>query len=179
MHVEGDETAEFGVFDVFLHLADEQGLGDHARPFELGVGILKIAGGELAFFVLGHFGVALGSFRLDFGESELAGFELVLHCLDFRGIGSRGGRGSDRRGGLEHLDLFFELQPFLLLPEFRHLGLETGDFRRRGVFHPGGHALPRHRKRAQKQRYGGAKEKFHRVHGRDGGREPAGCQRGG
>ena len=78
---------------------------------------------------------------------------------------------------LRLLDFFFELQFVLLLAEFGDLFFEAGEFIRRGVFDAVVHALPRHRQRAQQQRDGGAKEKFHRVHAGDDGWPGHECQR--
>jgi hypothetical protein len=94
----------------------------------------------------------------------------------FRLAWGRGGRGL--RHAFELLDLFFELQLVLLHTQLRHLLPEPRDFILRRVFDAVAHALPGHRKRAEQQRDGGPKEKFHRVHAGDGGCGSGGCQRG-
>lgn len=172
---EGDEAAVLGVFDVFLDAADEEGFGDHACAAEFGVAFFEVALGEEAFFLDFEFAFALDAVLdgFEFLDGVFGGLEFAFHGVELGGVGEDGSGV-----GLELLDLFFEFDAVLFGAELGDLSLEAGDFVRRGVLHSLGHVHEGHAERTKKEGDGGAKQKFHRIHGRDGGWAGRGCQRG-
>ena len=136
--LDGHKTSEFGAYDVFTHLADEQGVADHTGAAQLVVALLKLPLANQSRLVAERLRLFLGVFLLlrEFGDLRLFPSELGFHFLDL------GGSGGFRDGITADLaELLLKRKPVLLDAKLVDLAAHHHNIILRGVPHPVLHPL--------------------------------------